>query len=92
MAGKILAAGLVIGTSALIAAGAGNDARRTDACIEACAFSGNGAGHEAFDENVARIAVDAATPHADTAPLTKREWLSLYLLLSFKAGGKNIAL
>lgn len=92
MLGKILGTGLIIGTSALIAAGAGHDARRANACIEACAIAGNGAGHEAFDENVARIAIDAATPHADTAPLTKREWLSLYLLLSFKAGGKNIAL
>lgn len=91
MVGKIFGVGLIIGTSALIAAGADPDARRADHCAGTCVIAGNGAGHEVFDESVARIAVRAATPRTDTAPLTKREWLSLYLLLSLKTGGKNAA-
>lgn len=92
MLGKIFGAGLIAGISASIAASAGIDARHAGTCAETCAVPGNGAGHEAFDESIARIAVRAATPRADTAPLTEREWLSLYLLLSLKTGGKNVAL
>lgn len=92
MLGKIFGVGLIVGISVPIAAVAGPGAPHAGTCAETCAVPGNGAGHEAFDESIARIAMRAATPRADKAPLTEREWLSLYLLLSLKTGGKNAAL
>lgn len=91
MSGKIFAAILVIGGSVGACLCARGIEPATDSCINSCAIAHakTGAGYAAFDENIARIAVRAGVPDAESEPTTKGEWLSLYLLLSLRSDGKT---
>lgn len=93
MSGRVLAAIVIIGGPILTGTGMGTgaNAHRTHPCASSCTTVRvqTGTGYAALDENNVRIAVHAGAPDAEPAPTTKGEWLSLYLLLSLGADGKN---
>jgi len=84
---NVMTAGLILlGTSQFDAAAAVNGST-TAACHSACVMAANNqpSVRDAMDDGVARIAVRATAPSADAAPLTQRDLLNLYLLLSVQA-------
>lgn len=83
---NVMTAGLILlGTSQFDAAAAVNGSTAT--CQSACVMAANNqpSVRDAMDDGVARIAVRATAPSTDAAPLTQRDLLNLYLLLSLQA-------